>query len=479
MFNLSQLLKNKNTLDNNTLAKDKIAELLSTDLETLNKFEKAYQRASSALEEASGYVNAKSMANLKMSNNIITKSQKEIIDKIVSELLNDTTVFKYCRNNGINKIARYDISTSVYNYTTLNDLEVFKDKPQLTGNYMTVDIPNNYKILITDLYKMQEAAKQKNTKLAKRYYNMFRQGLDFLDLDPIMYEILNKNISSMGYWLPEMIKAIEKDGFFLIPSTTIVKVPLPILQLTRLDYTSLNRNTLDIVDLWAQKAFDLDTTRHYFIKTGIFSSKFDFRNAKITEPKEVLDIGEYLLFIHNQSVNMAAPDLSGKNRPAIYGAATTNEWVVREFIEDEDNEKFAIYNGLPLHTEYRVFVDFDTDEVLGIHPYWDPTVMKHRFGHAQDLDNPNMIHDYITYTAQEPKLMTRYNENKELVKNKVQAFIPNVELSGQWSIDIMQNGDKFWFIDMATAETSAFYNKCVPKNKRMPQSENWLPELKV
>lgn len=460
-------------VDNVTLAKDKIAEMLSTNPEVLDKFENAYKRALTDTENNSGYVNAKTVNSDKTQENNSDK-QKEIIDRIVSELVNDTTVYRYVNNS-----SEHTELVKNNKYISPDQLTVFdKDsRPLLTGNCMTVEIPDNYKMLVTNLYDMQRAIDKGDYLKAHHLYGVFRQGLDILDLDPIMYKMLDCNVSSMGYWLPAMVKAIDKHKFFKIPNTTIAKVPLPILQLTRLDYTALNRNTLDIVDNWAQKVFDLDTDKHYFIKTGLFSSKFDFRNAKITDPKEVLDIGEYLLFIHFQSVSMAQFDLSGNKRPVMYGAATTNEWVVRDFIEDEDDEKFTIYNGLPLHTEYRVFVDFDSDEVLGIHPYWDPKVMKNRFGHSKDSNDPTMIHDYITYTAQEPKLMERYNKNKNMIINKVREFLPDVELTGQWSIDIMQNGDKFWFIDMAIAETSAFYDECVPANKRIPYKENWLPKL--
>ena len=58
--------------------------------------------------------------------------------------------------------------------------------------------------------------------------------------------------------------------------------------------------------------------------------------------------------------------------------------------------------------------------------------------------------------------------------------MPNVKLTGQWSIDIMQNGDSFWIIDMALAEQSSFYAQEVPASKRVPVSENaedWIPKL--
>ena len=43
----------------------------------------------------------------------------------------------------------------------------------------------------------------------------------------------------------------------------------------------------------------------------------------------------------------------------------------------------------------------------------------------------------------------------------------------------MQNKDTFWFIDMALAELSAFYEQEVPIEKRVPTKENWIPMIKV
>ena len=127
---------------------------------------------------------------------------------------------------------------------------------------------------------------------------MFRQGLDILDLDPVTYEVLGMNRNSIGYWFPALKAASDSQDFFKVPVTKIVKVPLPLLQLTRNDYFSLTPTTLDIVNRCAYEAFDLDENKTYFVKTGTYSSKFDFRNAKVTTPKEVRELGSYLLFIH-------------------------------------------------------------------------------------------------------------------------------------------------------------------------------------
>ena len=56
------------------------------------------------------------------------------------------------------------------------------------------------------------------------------------------------------------------------------------------------RATLDIVDEFCRQVFSLDETKEYFIKNGVYSSKYDFRNAHVKGAKEVRELGEYLLF---------------------------------------------------------------------------------------------------------------------------------------------------------------------------------------
>ena len=314
-----------------------------------------------------------------------------------------------------------------------------------------------------------EYLKAPNMPRGKHAYNMFRQGLDILDLYPILYDIIGMNWNSIGRWLPFLCEAVNKQSFFKIPETRVIKVPITLLQLTRCEYGQLTPTTLAIVDRFCQKVFSLDISKDYFIKTGTYSSKYDFRNCYIHGEKEVRELGEYLLFIHYQALQMASPLSS----PVIVGAATTNEWVVREFIHDKENAP-TIYKGMPLHTEYRVFVDFDAKKVIGMNPYWDPAVMKQRFGHEADANSPHQIHDYIIYMMHESELMTRYQENTEMVKKHIEEMLPNFWLKGQWSIDVMQNGDDFYIIDMALAANSALV-KCIPQELLKPVRENWIP----
>ena len=315
--------------------------------------------------------------------------------------------------------------------------------------------------------------KEKNPAKKQEVYHRFRQGLDILDLDALMYAMLGMNQNSMGYWLPIIADTVVRQGFFRIPKTTIVKVPITLLQLSRIDYERVNATTRRILDEFCKQAFHLDTAQDYFIKTGTYSSKFDFRNTHVQAGQEVNELGEYLLFIQNQACLMAGP----LNTPSIYGASTTNEWVVREYIPDIEKNP-TIYKGLPLHTEYRVFVDFDRGCVLGVNPYWDAATMKRRFSDASDANSPHMKHDYVIYCAHEDVLMRRYQENvgrvTEAVEKLAQEIAKSGALHGQWSMDIMQNGEDFWFIDMGWAQNSAL-KECVPKGLLRPSEEAWLP----
>lgn len=424
--------------------KGEIAEFLKLNPEALESFEKMYQSTLEHVPEDNFFdLNAKQASS-------ILKQQVEvdvdITDRIVDELL-----------------ASIGHKSAPKEYLEVKDLLhiPLEQRPQLTGRLVQKDLKENTYLMLLSHYK--NWLETKNIQ----YYHMFRQGLDLLDLDSITYEILGMNVNSMGYWWPTVDKAVKSTSFFKVPETKIIKVPLPILQLTRLDYTQHTPATLKIVNDFCMKAFDLDVSKKYFIKTGTYSSKFDFRNALVQGEQEVRELGEYLLFIHHQALQMASPLSS----PCIYGVSTTNEWVVREYIEDKENNP-TIYKGMPLHTEYRVFVDFDKKRILGNSMYWRSDVMKKSF---ESGSSHHKKHDYIVYQMHEDVLYKRYEDNVDKVLLEIEKLIIHMDLEGQWSIDIMQNGDDFYIIDMAIAANSAL-NDCVPSELSEPE-ENWLPQL--
>lgn len=460
-----------------TMARDAVAELLRVNPEALEAFEAAYAKQALGQEPEDFFsTNSRHAAKAKhiidaadLDEAGVVEDVAELQRRIVEELLAQTEVYVYDgRKAKREKSAALPAGMEMVRNEDISRLPV-AIRPQLTGELMSVDINEpSYPHL---LYFYERSMTGKTPKDRKHAYHMFRQGLDILDLDAITYEIIGTNPNSMGHWLPQLVLACAGQEFFKIPATTIAKVPMTLLQLTRQEYQAMTQTTLSIVDKWAQEAFRLDTGKEYFIKTGTYSSKFDFRNAYVHGAKEVRELGEYLLYIHHQALQMAGPLCT----PCIYGVSTTNEWVVREFIADKENNP-CIYKGLPLHTEYRVFVDCDTDQVIGCVPYWEPETMKQRFGHEADANSPHQIHDYVIYKAHEETLMKRYYENKDVVQAHIEEILPHLNLKGQWSVDVMQNGDEFWIIDMALAENSAFYS-CVPENLRRPSKENWIPQL--
>ena len=461
--------------------KDRIADLLRVDRTILEQFEKAYDKA--VLRDEAGMVRNAKQASAAVKNRDFAMPAKEaaiedLIERIVEELLEGTVVLEVKDGQCRLIHPEYRSVTPVTNAEIMSLPESLR--PQLTGSLLKKDVNGDgFEDIMMLLIKSREAKSAKERTQMKMH---FLQGVSILDLDPVIYQILGMNRNSMSHWLPAIATAAWKHGFFKIPETRIALVPMPLLQLSRLEYMEMTTTTMKIVDLWAMRAFGLSTEKDYFIKTGVFSSKFDFRNAKVTAGKEVTELGEYLLFIQYQTTEMGGGvHWDGKglySAPVVIGPALTNEWVVREFIHDKEGNT-TIYHGLPLHTEYRVFVDFDTDEILGISPYWRPDVMKERFSGRKDAETPDMVHDYVTYTAQEPDLMRRYEENKDTVMTGIQALLADVDLTGQWSVDIMQNGNDFWIIDMALASQSAL-SDCVPagKLKQTPiTEENWIPDM--
>lgn len=451
--------KNKKTLSNK-----EIADFLKVNPEYLEEFEKAYQIASLNSDDDNFFKKNSRQAFIESRSNNIDEYYEEIVNKVVKELLDISKIYEYKRENNLEYITEYLPAPS--NLITKEEIMALPEhlRPELTGSMVKMDIGEGSSEQI--VFMLKKYLENNDIK----YYHMFRQGLDILDLDPITYQILSMNRNSIGNWLPALVEANKNKDFFKIPSTKILKVPIPVLQLTRLEYMDLTRTTKEIINRYIYKVFDLDDENDYFIKTGTYSSKFDFRNAKVTKGNEVHDLGEYLLFIHYQALLMASP-LNGKS---IYGVSTTNEWVVREWIEDKENNP-TIYHGLPLHTEFRVFVDCDSKEVLSIENYWKPEVMEKRFSENRG-DGIDDKHDSVTFLLNKERLCKRYEDNKEKVIEEIKKILPDLNLKGQWSIDVMLNGDDFWLIDMAIAENSFYYDS-IPIEKRIKSEENWIPKL--
>lgn len=202
-------------LSNINISRDKIAEILKVTPEQLDVFEREYSKASMLEAEESDNLFE---VNSRQAVSGLTKNNSEDLEdlkvRIIKELLNQTDD----RNLLINE---EDFVTKDEIYAVPEDI-----RPQLTGRLIKKDIKGaTYPVLMDMLFKYQETGD-------KVMYHMFRQGLDILDLDAITYEVLGMNRNSIGFWFPALKKAADKQSFFKIPNTKIIKVPLPILQLT-------------------------------------------------------------------------------------------------------------------------------------------------------------------------------------------------------------------------------------------------------
>ena len=450
----------KKTLSKKQL--DVVAELLKNNPEQMNVFQNIYEEYENGDESKNLFQqNAAKAIEAQPKFLEVSEELDEIVETIVKELLSQSQVWDSEKTDVL------EVPNPVQHYKTTDAEKLLKlGNVQLTGYLCKVDVDASPSDTLLETYR--KYLKTGNM----HYYHLFRQGLDILDLDALTYEMLSYDPNSMSKWLPEIARVAKENGFFKIPKTKILRVPLTLLQSTRVfEYRSLSPVTIEIINRYIRKVFDLDDSKDYFIKTGTFSSKFDFRNAKVTAGQEVRELGSYLWYIQHQASQMASP----LNNVCMYGVSSNNEWVVREFIDDVENNP-TIYNGLPLHTEYRVFVDFDTNEILGINPYWDATIMKENFLDIGSSAPSQKRHDYVVYATHEDVLAKRYEDNKEKVLSEVKKLLPSCRLKGQWSIDIMQNGNDFWLIDMARASES-FLSHCVPKEKLKKAPLPFLQQL--
>ena len=405
MFDLFKNLKSKSTLSEMNPKRsyskaelDTLALLIKNNSVRQSAFESVYGEVESKLE-THNLVQQNAQKQIEKSDKLVdlTSETEEVVTKIVDELVSQTVIW----DSELGDVLALPTPIQHYGKEVAPNLEK-QLGVQLTGYLAKQDVPEPSGKTLLSLYKRY--IETGNMHL----YHTFHQGLDILDIDEVLYRLLHLDPNAMSNWLLPIKQVVDKTRFFKIPKTRIIKVPLTLLQSTRVyEFQDLNPLSFEIINQYAQKVFDLDLDKDYFIKTGTFSSKFDFRNAKVTKGQEVSELGSYLWFIQHQASQFASP----LNNQVVYGVSSNNEWVVREFIEDKEDNP-TIYNGLPLHTEYRVFVDFDTEEIIGISPYWEPSVMKEHFLELGSLNVVQKQHDYINYINHEETLMKRYEENK-------------------------------------------------------------------
>lgn len=286
----------------------------------------------------------------------------------------------------------------------------------------------------------------KNDRDKKQLSALISRSLSLSDLTPDVYARFSDNPNSLPNWFPQLQNALAHSYTdFKTPATKHMRLPIELAQFIRLEYQTTSKENREWFNNFLFEKLELEDDKTYFIKTGTFSSKFQFANAKCAEPREM---GEYFQVINNFAMTV--------------GAGQSVDIVVREYIEDVENNP-TIYNGMPLRTEFRVFVDCDSNEVIGTVPYWHPIVMKRALKHGLAT---SIQQDYQTYLAHEDKLTDDYNAYHGTIERQMKALVPALDLKGRWSIDVMKNGDELYIIDMALMDESALV-ELLPENTEM------------
>lgn len=298
--------------------------------------------------------------------------------------------------------------------------------------------PEELDALYNSLTHLESEADEEDVQAVEQYSALQSRMKSLMGLTESVYVEFLHNKNTMSNWIDPIEAAVKDSDFFKTPKTKVLTLPIELASYLRYEWREVNQASRDLFNQLIFSQFDLEEDKEYFIKTGTFSSKFEFHNAHCKEP---LEMGDYFHVIHNFA--------------QVVGAAHSNDLVVREYIDDvEDNP--TIYNGMPLRTEFRAFVDFDTNTVEGVVPYWHPIVMKRYLQqHAEESNDMAHLQDFMTYTNHQDKLNDEFNEHQGSIGRKLEALLPDINLSGRYSVDVMKNGEDFYIIDLALTKQSA------------------------
>lgn len=255
-----------------------------------------------------------------------------------------------------------------------------------------------------------------------------------------MMDLIRENENDFSFWFPKIKDCgIPAPKTFYTKLPDVNKEPEYTRRLYEAFYMEHPKEDEDIVKAWLDERIvpalkQANLTSHVFVKNARFSNKFDARGNCILW-------GLHELYRAIIGINYEA---------MCCGAEGCDEIVVREFIESNRSKMPCIYNGLPLRPEFRVFYDFDTRTPIFTVNYWD---FDYVYPHLYDAT------DRIIFEHERRRIEGAYNLYKERVQQMVADAMWNVQgLAGQWSVDILlDEREKFWLIDMAIAQCSAYW----------------------
>ncbi len=247
----------------------------------------------------------------------------------------------------------------------------------------------------------------------------------------LMYNESRYNPNNVPCWLPELAP------YFATPKTVLYDVPFKqFLWLISDDYDHEEVKDFGKSIVKAIKdGFGENPKLPLFLKGYTFSNKFTFSDC-IIRSLDPLKVGQQALNIAYSAMCVGANYQAG--------------FAIREFI-DPDCQLPKIYGGMPLHTEFRAFYNFDTKKLLAVYPYWDKeTMLANLRGFDRDTfaDYANVLDGKFTGSIIE---VTKLAEHQlRLVDG----------LLGIWSVDFMKDvSGKVWLIDAAVGNQSYYYER--------------------
>ena len=245
------------------------------------------------------------------------------------------------------------------------------------------------------------------------------------------YNDLKQDVHNVSYWFPK----VENCGI-KVPKTFVKEIPVELFGHLFIDHP---KEDIDCIYNWVKDELIPNIPDELrgliFIKNGAFSNKFDFNTCSIRcNPLEITrSIAE---------INYAS---------LMFDTGGNTEIVIRERIPYNEQKTMTIYNGMPLRNEYRVFYDFDNRKALYVVNYWD-------WNYCHDSISRNAT-DKLVYEKVYNELHVHYLFTHERVLKLVEDHMQNVDLSGIWSVDILEDEQNdFWLIDMALGHRSAYWN---------------------
>lgn len=266
-------------------------------------------------------------------------------------------------------------------------------------------------------------------------FNDYINSINWEELKKQTYEKELNNPNNYSFWYPKV-----KDCGIPMVTSYCYTIPYNIWEYFRSSYENLSQRNICLS--WIKSIIDnnneLDKNTMYNIKNGCFSNKFNADDCNVYYD----DIPEKFLNIQYASYELETHGMT--------------ELVIRNYLPFNDHTIPTIYHGLPLRPEFRVFVDFDNNEILYIVNYWD-----------YDYCNKGMynITDKIVFDYMKEELEQKFNQHKktvyDLVHDKLLQHNKNNpdKLTGKWSVDIMLWADTtYYLIDMALAQQSAYWD---------------------